>query len=334
MAAVAPTIDGTQAATGYLLPPGAYIVGAPKCGTTALAHYLSQHPHIAFSRPKEPHHFATDLPGLRRSTDDRAYRALFDAGADTRLAMEASVWYLYSATAIPGILAVRPDARFVVMLRHPVRMLASLHRQLLNAFDEDELDFETAWRLSHARARGENIPRTCRAPATLVYTRTAAFGDMVARLLASVDRDRVLVLFQEELQADTGLVYRRTLDFLGLDDDGRRSFPRINEATGYRSRQIRYLVARGRPIREFVSKPLKRLLGLDSLGVMKRMQTANTAPARATAIAPALQDEIAHHYEDDIRHLGKLLDRDLPALYGWPAPGPQATPARPAGPTS
>ena len=43
------------------LKPNFFIVGAPKCGTTSLSVYLSQHPEILISDPKEPHHFSTDI---------------------------------------------------------------------------------------------------------------------------------------------------------------------------------------------------------------------------------------------------------------------------------
>ena len=40
--------------------PKFFIVGAPKCGTTALAKYLSEHRNIFFSPLKEPNYFATN----------------------------------------------------------------------------------------------------------------------------------------------------------------------------------------------------------------------------------------------------------------------------------
>jgi len=40
--------------------PNFFIVGAPKCGTTALDCYLRQHPEI-FMAPKELHYFGADL---------------------------------------------------------------------------------------------------------------------------------------------------------------------------------------------------------------------------------------------------------------------------------
>ena len=41
--------------------PNLFVIGAPKCGTTALCEYLSRHPKICFSDPKEAKYFHTDF---------------------------------------------------------------------------------------------------------------------------------------------------------------------------------------------------------------------------------------------------------------------------------
>ena len=40
--------------------PNFFLVGAPKAGTTPLAHYLDQHPDIYMSPIKEPCHFSLE----------------------------------------------------------------------------------------------------------------------------------------------------------------------------------------------------------------------------------------------------------------------------------
>ncbi len=60
--------------------PGFFIVGAPKCATSSLHSFLVQHPGIFMCRPKEPHFFSTDLPGLAEVESRAEYDALF-AGA-------------------------------------------------------------------------------------------------------------------------------------------------------------------------------------------------------------------------------------------------------------
>lgn len=303
-------------ANGTLFPPSVFIIGAPKCGTTALAEYLADHPEIAFSRPKEPHYYSDDLGGLRRATDDEGYRPFFKPTAQTKLLMEASVWYLYSQTAIPAILAARPDARFIVMLRNPVKMLPSLHLQLINALDEDQEDFRTAWNLSDQRMNGQSIPKSCRAPSTLIYTQTAAYGEMLTRLFAHVARDRCLVLFQEDMAKDTAATYRTVLSFLGVSDDGRQDFPIINQAVRSKSRAVRYILARGKPFRQLISKPIKALTGKQSLGVVKGLGKWNDVAAGALDIAPETLDAVGAHYASDVTRLGEILGRDMAAM-GW-----------------
>ncbi len=101
--------------------PDFFIIGAPKCGTTALATYLAEHPNIQLSDPKEPHYFCKDLkaggPPVASDKDyvRRFFPGLEESGASA--AGEASVWYLYSDVAVRNILRFQPDAKFIVMLR-------------------------------------------------------------------------------------------------------------------------------------------------------------------------------------------------------------------------
>ena len=77
--------------------PTFMIVGAPKCGTTALYEYLQAHPQVFVSDPKEPHFYAEDL-GAHRSVFTRAeYHKLF-ALARPELASGRSESAVSSAT--------------------------------------------------------------------------------------------------------------------------------------------------------------------------------------------------------------------------------------------
>ena len=297
--------------------PEVYIAGAPKCGTTALTHYLSEHPLVSVSSPKEPGYFATDFPGLSVVHDESAYLGLFRKSGG-RVRIDASIWYLFSGEAVRNILAHRPDARFIVMLRNPVVMIRSLHLQLLRSLDEDERDLERAWQLSEARRNGRNLPPRCRAPRTLVYTETAAFGEQLARLLSAVRREAVLILFQEELERDPGSVYRRALDFLGLTHDGRERFDVINSAAGFRSGAVQVLIKRDMPALQALARPLKRMLKVESLGFRRVLHEINHRPVQRSAVPQALAREIGEHYRADMRRLCDLLGRDLKAEFGWP----------------
>src|SRR5437667_5641216 len=100
--------------------PNFFIVGAPRCGTTALYTYLRQHPDIFLPETKEPHYFNRDMNSGGAIRDHKEYLSLF-AGAQGRARVgEASVYYLSSAYAAREISKVCPGAKIIVMLRNPV----------------------------------------------------------------------------------------------------------------------------------------------------------------------------------------------------------------------
>lgn len=111
--------------------PNFLIIGAPKCGTTSLYHYLDQHPQIYMSPIKEPMFFVLEgkshelPPGLEKDGKKRpvydleAYQSLFTNVVDEIAIGEASIQYLYSSKAPDRIKHHIPDALLIAVLRDP-----------------------------------------------------------------------------------------------------------------------------------------------------------------------------------------------------------------------
>ncbi|MEA3447202.1 MAG: sulfotransferase [Bacteroidota bacterium] len=59
----------------HVKTPNFFIIGAPKCGTTALSEYLRKHPDIHFSYPKEPDYFNTDFSDENREFKNYNYHS-------------------------------------------------------------------------------------------------------------------------------------------------------------------------------------------------------------------------------------------------------------------
>jgi hypothetical protein len=294
--------------------PNFFILGAPKCGTTALSEYLRTHERIFMSTPKEPHYFCEDFdyyyaPGERRLEH---YLRLFENAGDEHLAVgEASVWYLYSRTAAANIAAFDPGARAIVMVRNPLEMVPSLHGQLLYEVDEDEPEVGRAWDLQPRRARGESLPAGVRVPAFLQYGQAALLGAQLERVYASIPRERVLVLVFDDLRADAAAVYRRTLEFLGVPDDGRSDFPRVNPNTVHRRPTVARLTQRPPRAALAAARTLKRITGSERLGVLDRVRARNRVEAERAPLDPAFLDRLADYFCEDVKLLSRLIDRDL-----------------------
>ncbi len=259
-----------------------FVIGAPKCGTTSMALWLSQHPQIAMSRIKEPHHYNTDM-GNRTVRDRREYETLFNITPQTRVLAEASTWYLYSDAAVPNILADHPEAKFVAMTRDPVDMAISLFYHNRYKLHEPLDDMAAAWAAQQDRARGKGLPRDCAEPAFLQYADACSLRSLVTRLQSRVRPENLLVLRLEDLRTDPGAGYRAVLDLVGLPDDGRSEFPVQNEARQHRSRLL------GKLLRPAIK--LKRKLGLHpGLNLM----SLNRVPLGRKDVPDDLRKEISN----------------------------------------
>ncbi len=126
--------------------PNFFIVGAPRCGTTALYSYLRQHPDVFLPDYKEPHFFNTDMNSGGAIRDDAEYLALFASARDQARIGEASVYYLSSQAAPERIKSFCPTAKIVVMLRNPVDAVDALHAHQVAAWLEDVWDLELSYR--------------------------------------------------------------------------------------------------------------------------------------------------------------------------------------------
>jgi hypothetical protein len=287
------------------MKPGLFIVGAPKCGTTAWVRYLGEHPQIAFSRIKEPHYFAFDLPGFREVETRHEYESLYSDAGDAVVLGEASVLYLFSKTAAEEIHKYNPDARILILLRAQEDYLPSWHLQLLYTFQEKIEDFGEAWRLSGQRS-AETIPETCKEPAVLDYKAMGRFHEQAARFLAHFPRLQVHVLRFEEWTRNPRDAYLDLLSFLGLEDDGRTDFRAVNEAKRHRSDAL------GRMLQyppKWLLPPIrlvKAALGKESLGLANALTNLNRKRYRKGVVL-TVKDEIRAFYSEENR----LLERDL-----------------------
>lgn len=250
--------------------PRYFLLGAPKCGTTALASYLADHPLIYVSKPKEPHYFCKDLKaGGCPVSSDEEYLDTFFPGLDeskTLAAIDCSVWYLYSEVAVKEILRFEPDAKFLVMLRNPVKMVWSLYSMLTFQGQEDQKDFMSAWQLQETRKKGANLPPGLWLDKKmLLYRDVCALGSQLEKVFDEIDPNRVHIEFQNNLFADTRNSYIRVLQFMNVPDDGRSEFKKENAGRKIKNQAL-FNLLRSKLVMSAVVGA-KKFLGLKTLGI-------------------------------------------------------------------
>ncbi len=289
--------------------PNFFIIGAPKCGTTSLAAWLAEHPNIYMSPVKEPHFYNADLGNAKITRHE--YELLFTIATNDHKAIgEASTSYLFSRVAVPSIEKELPNSRYIVMVRNPVDMAYSCHEQLFFLGYENIKDFAEAWRLSEERAKGCAVSPWCHEPKLLDYKSVCCLGGHLERLFHSVPRERVLVLVLDDVKANPRREYLKVLDFLDVSDDGRLGFPVKNTA---KERHWLWLQKAVQGVGK-TSATVKEWLGIPrtkGTGFLQAINRKNTKYRRRTPLSNDLRRELIHYFEQDIRLLSHLLDRDL-----------------------
>jgi hypothetical protein len=208
--------------------PDFLILGAQKAGTTALYAYLRWHPQITGPSFKEVSFFDRHY-----ARGERWYRAHLPVRSNG-IVGEASPSYLFHPLAPERVAQMLPRPRLIALLRNPVDRAFS-HYQHEVALGREELSFEDALACEDERMRGE-LDRMLRDPGyfsdpwwNYTYAARGRYAEQLERWLAAFPREQLLVLFTEELAADTAGTYARVLDFLGVERRGLDSYPRIFE---------------------------------------------------------------------------------------------------------
>ncbi|WP_294121644.1 sulfotransferase [Sphingomonas sp.] len=322
----------------------AFIVGAPRCGTTTLASFLQQHPDVCFSAVKEPHFFSHDEVAalsedeLRAVVEEEYWQRFFGhCEGHPKLYAEGSVTYLYAPERMETILKLWPQARFVIALRDPLSMLPSLHARLLVTGDETIREFPKAWARIADRAQGKSLPKRAVDPRWLRYDWAGQLGANVERFFAAVGRERCHIVLFDDLNREPQGTYRELCRFLGIEPwEGTDFEPQRTNKT-IRIGWLQRLMKRPpKAIRtalagEHFHKREKKVGAKASpvLAAIFRLRTRllewNKVETSRQPLDPIVRQEIIERHRDDVILLSRVIGRDLSHwLGGVPEARPDA----------
>lgn len=294
--------------------PNLFIVGAQKSGTSALAGWLSQHPQVCMSFPKEPGYLAfgeagyTFPDGYGRAApasqyvvrDAQSYRQLFTgASGQERVFGEASTWYLTLPGMPEKLHSYNPDARILILLRNPVERAFSAW---CHARSDDVEPCETfAEALSLEASRGE-------VEFLLRYRHMGLYSRALEAYQAVFPAEQLRVLWYDDLRSDPVAFWRDVCAFLGIHREFTPPFHRRYNRSGKpRSRIVQGLLKSHR-VKRVVSRVMPHQWGL---AVKARLDDINLQAL--PAMQPSTRDELLEFYREDIAAVAKITGRNLDA---------------------
>lgn len=269
----------------------ALIIGAGKSGTTSLFHYLSQHPDIRPSSPKEvnffTHHWDEGVDW---------YWAQFHGTGEVFLDASPAYSDRHLFGGVPErIASLDVPVRLIYTVRHPVARIRS-HASHNNARATGE-----------ARNLGPTLtPSRDQIDAFIEYTRYGYQLECFERLFAG----QILVLSLDEMQTDRAGALDRVTDFIGID----RFSP---EDAGTRNR-IGDLYARDwvKWVRRGPLGPVIKALFPESL--RRRVVGSASHKPPEVVITPEMEQHILETLAPDLIHLKERYGIDASKLWGIP----------------
>jgi len=292
--------------------PNLFLIGAQKSGTTTLAGMLDSHPEVFMCSPKEPGFLAFGEAGYRGLdgfgrlaqaaswviSSREAYLALFEkAPQAARWLGDASTWYLSEPGTAERLHEFNPDARILVILRHPAERAYSAWCHARRDGEEPCEDFAEALGMEQNRSNASHLLR---------YREMGRYASQLQRYFDHFGRQRVLVMLYEELRDEPERLWDRCCDFLGIDRSvGLPPTERKNRSGMPRSRVLHRL-KRSEGLKRLLKKVLSRRLAA-RIG-----QTVDDVNLKRLPPVPERQKALlTREFEPETRALMDLTGRDL-----------------------
>lgn len=287
--------------------PNFFIIGAAKCGTTSLAHYLNQHPEIYIPKEKETHFF-----------DDNR---LFDKGIDFYIENfyckadkypargdATPAYFRLHEKVIPRInkLIPKESHKFIVILREPAARALSHYRDRYKTRNEN-LSFPEALKVENERLA--NNPYNWEG-----YFHDGLYARQLKKWFRKFGRDSFHIIFQHHFSLDTQSTLKEIFNYLNVDSSFKvPDLSRKNESGVPRSDLLMKILSRP----SFISQIYSTLFPLFFRNrVRKNLILLNTkSSSDAISENDRLIKELKRRYKEDVKELEKMLNVTLPEWY-------------------
>ncbi|SNS51921.1 sulfotransferase [Tropicimonas sediminicola] len=296
--------------------PDFVVAGWPKAGTTALWAALSRHPSTFMPGSKEPGFFAFAGSDPRPAsgpfdpdyfstivTDPSAYQALF-RDAHGKLRGEASPVYALVPEAAGRIAEWSPEIKVLLVLRDPVARAFSQFAHHVRDGLETTSDFGQALADEPSRLAAGWSP-------FCGYASGSRYAETLRRFEAVIPRERLCVLFHDDMEADPAGFLSTLSDFLGIPP-----FPADELAARTNQASAVATTARSPALRRMLSHPgagVKAVSRLVPKGGRRRIRAAldRLNAGKRPTLDPHVARRLAAELEEDIAWLEERFGRDL-----------------------
>jgi len=290
--------------------PNFLVIGAAKCGTTALYEYLSQHPDVFMSPVKEPRFFALEGEPLHFGGPDAevtnevsineldTYLSLFEGVRDEQAIGEASPLYLYHPRAPQRIKHYIPNVKMIAILRDPVERAFSGY--VMNVMHgREKMSFEDAVQNEPQRISENWIWGR--------YMDVGRYTTQLERYYRHFHREQLRIYLYEDLKTDAAGLMRDVFTYLDVDNTFTGDFSVRHNASGIPRNKWLDAIIGIRPRRYQLSKLKPLVPG----GLLRARDWLRNRNLTRTRLDPEIRAHLLPLFREDVLRLQDMIDRDL-----------------------
>ncbi len=286
--------------------PNFIIVGAPKAGTTSLYHYLSEHPQVFMSKPKEVNFFSSEEiqeQGLYyndfKAKNLNDYEKLFEGAKGKKAIGEGSVSYLFYPKTPQKIKEILPDVKTIILLRNPLDRGYSHYlmdyRMGLVGLPYEEI----VYKKSQHKYQDLYYQQ---------YVELGLYNEQVKRYLDLFGKEQVKIYLQEDLRNNSGEVIADLYEYLEIDKSFNPDTDKEHNTFSMPKNGFIQKLYGSHVIRTVFSKLFPDSLKAYILGTFFER-------AKKPELSLKTRDYLLKLYKPDIEKLEKLIERDLSDWY-------------------
>jgi len=273
--------------------PNLIVIGAQKCGTSALHFYLGLHPEVSMSETKELNFFIKRRNwGLGLDW----YRRQFDPEVPVRGESSPNYTAYPLFRGVPNRMrTVVPDAKLIYLVRDPLERISAqwVHNYAKGRIEHDLSDILSSFRRP--------------------YVARSRYHMQLKRFLRRYSMERILVLEQDDLRNRRAETMRRVFEFAEVDPDF--SHPRFRQER-HKTGRKRRLTSLGRRLEERREQASRRLLP-ERAWALARSRWPLARPIDPPDVREVLPERVIDALRADAEQLSELTGRGFDHWSIW-----------------
>lgn len=286
--------------------PNFIIAGFPKCGTTSLHHYLSEHPQIFMPSQKELHFFTYEiLSKLKNGPKDGAVKKTqiqdskkyldFYRNVKNEIAVgDASPSYINYPNQFLKIKEYLEDPKFIIVLRDPINRAYSNYLHLKRE-QRETLTFKEAVNRENKRIKDKYSD-------FWYYKFNSTYYDKI--LKAKETFKEVLIITSEELNENHEATMKKVYKFLDVDCNfiTKRKSNRFNKGGYYKKNLFTKIIFQPSKFKNLIKKFIKPTPSLKIL----LARVASLFRAKTEEIDEETVLYLTKHFKEEVKKLKSL----------------------------